>query len=166
MPFANKEKQKAYTKLRYIKNMTENPNYAKEEAAKWRKNNLEQARKLESNYRKNNKEKIKERHCKPHERFSRAKQAAKRAKREWNISKEQYFELCDKPCEYCNDTMGPRSRTGSGLDRKDSSIGYIIDNVVPCCIACNTLKSNILSYDETKKVIQLVINLRKETHNV
>ena len=30
-----------------------------------------------------------------------------------------------------------------GIDRKDSSIGYVSDNVVPCCEHCNMMKASL-----------------------
>jgi hypothetical protein len=30
----------------------------------------------------------------------------------------------------------------NGLDRIDSSIGHVLENVVPCCFDCNIMKSN------------------------
>lgn len=35
----------------------------------------------------------------------------------------------------------------TGLDRRDSSRGYDLDNVVPCCRACNVAK-NDMTVDE------------------
>ena len=35
----------------------------------------------------------------------------------------------------------------SGLDRVDNSIGYILENVVPCCVTCNSMKM-AMSYNE------------------
>ena len=32
---------------------------------------------------------------------------------------------------------------GVGIDRIDSSIGYVVENCVPCCTLCNRMKSNL-----------------------
>jgi len=34
------------------------------------------------------------------------------------------------------------------LDRKDSSIGYCMENVVPCCKECNQAKRDWFTFDE------------------
>lgn len=31
----------------------------------------------------------------------------------------------------------------NGIDRVDSSLGYTVDNVVPCCKLCNQAKNNL-----------------------
>lgn len=43
----------------------------------------------------------------------------------------------------------------NGLDRVDSSKGYAIDNVVPCCVTCNTAK-NKMTQKEFKEWIKTV----------
>ena len=62
------------------------------------------------------------------------------------ITKEEYFSLTEKPCHYCGSVI---ESVGSGLDRIDSSKGYRLDNVVPCCGTCNKMKNN-LPIDEFK----------------
>jgi hypothetical protein len=81
--------------------------------------------------------------------------------REFKLTQEEVSELIQKNCEYCG--AGPsnlkRSRNRrsrrfnegflyNGIDRKDSAIGYILSNVVPCCSRCNQIKTNILSFKE------------------
>lgn len=55
------------------------------------------------------------------------------------ITLEEFSRLRDKPCFYCGDSGVP-----NGLDRVDNSLGYLIENVVPCCSQCNVMK---LDYD-------------------
>ena len=45
----------------------------------------------------------------------------------------------------------------NGIDRVDSSKGYTIDNVVPCCSACNYAKHE-MSVSEFKEYITRVYN--------
>jgi hypothetical protein len=33
--------------------------------------------------------------------------------------------------------------TYGGIDRKDNTIGYVVGNVVPCCIVCNRAKMDL-----------------------
>ena len=85
-------------------------------------------------------------------RFVVAKAQAIHLGREWTVSKEDFEEFVTKPCDYCGESL-PES--GSGLDRKDSSLHYTIDNVVPCCTRCNKMKNQYLSYDEMKLIWKL-----------
>jgi len=45
----------------------------------------------------------------------------------------------------------------NGIDRKDSSVGYTKDNVVPCCKFCNTAK-NTLSQSQFAELIKRIYN--------
>jgi 5-methylcytosine-specific restriction endonuclease McrA len=72
-------------------------------------------------------------------------------KREWKISDAQFKKIAGMPCFYCG-TKPERIKksphnTGdfvyNGLDRKDSTKGYTISNVVPCCRSCNLSKNDM-----------------------
>jgi len=73
----------------------------------------------------------------------------------FELTKEQFGIITKQNCFYCNkepiQTMNNTRKFGyyfyNGIDRIDSSKGYIIDNVVPCCKICNTGKTD-LSKDE------------------
>lgn len=74
------------------------------------------------------------------------------------ISKEDIKILLTSPCHYC----GGMSRTGvSGIDRIDSSKGYITGNVLSCCWMCNRAKSNT-SYDAFMAWIQRIALLHTQ----
>ena len=60
----------------------------------------------------------------------------------WELTNEQFLELVTKDCDYCG-----HSQEYNGIDRIDSSKGYTIDNCVPCCSWCNTMK---LDYSKTE----------------
>ena len=77
-----------------------------------------------------------------------------------------FKELANKNCTYCgdepNNCFTDRLNKNykvkySGIDRIDSNIGYIKNNVVPCCNKCNTAKS-ILSQNEFKDLIIKIYN--------
>jgi|SRR5271157_787961 len=54
------------------------------------------------------------------------------------LTRELIAKLIAKPCEYCeveDDRMG--------VDRKDNSLGHTPNNVVPCCLRCNSLKRDM-----------------------
>lgn len=76
----------------------------------------------------------------------------------WDITFLQWKTLVlNKVCIYC---QGKLPKSGCGLDRKDNDIGYLLDNVVPCCGSCNRLKSDILSFDEMIEVTKLLKKMR------
>ena len=60
----------------------------------------------------------------------------------WGLTKDEFMSLWQEPCSYCGNNIET-----IGIDRVDSSVGYIVSNVVSCCTWCNTMKLNS-SYDE------------------
>jgi hypothetical protein len=66
----------------------------------------------------------------------------------FNLTIEQFIEISKQNCFYCNDlptlTKGHRPWSThiltNGLDRVDSSVGYLYNNVVACCKFCNFAK--------------------------
>lgn len=56
----------------------------------------------------------------------------------------QWFldNIISKPCFYCGD------HENVGCDRIDNSKGHTMDNVVPCCYICNTVRQDNFSVDE------------------
>ena len=107
-----------------------------------------------------NQEKIKISRRTPKVRFQNLKTAVKRKNQSLSITEDEYIEIIKNDCYYC-DGFFPRSETGSGLDRLDNNLGYHIDNVISCCTTCNKVKNKIFSPEETKVMIQAVINLKK-----
>lgn len=81
-----------------------------------------------------------------------------------DLELEDFISLSIKPCFYCgmkssNTSTDKYSKENklyfNGLDRKDSKIGYVLKNVVPCCCACNRAK-NTMTINEYKKFIKRV----------
>lgn len=83
---------------------------------------------------------------------------AKRRKIPFLLTLEQYLSLTGSPCSYCGiawSTQFPnyKRKDGqdkfhgaykrNGIDRVDSSVGYIIVNCVPCCKTCNYAKAQM-----------------------
>ena len=63
------------------------------------------------------------------------KTCAKRRGYEFHVTLEEYEKhIWNKPCNYCG------GKTQNGIDRVDNSIGYKIENCVPCCKDCNKMK--------------------------
>jgi hypothetical protein len=99
------------------------------------------------------------------------KQNAKRKGNEFSLTKEQFRQLVTSNCFYCNrppnqvrnpmgvtniskDTLEHGKFIYNGIDRKDNSIGYIIDNVIPCCMRDNYIKGSKFTVEETKVMVE------------
>lgn len=78
--------------------------------------------------------KRKERKNDPHARFLSLGHSARNRKHEYSITEEYFKIFFNKECAYC----GGDSR--GGIDRIDSSKGYIEDNITSCCEVCNRMK--------------------------
>lgn len=68
---------------------------------------------------------------------------------DFNLTVGEFENITNKPCHYCDGysiDRNPRSK-GNGIDRKDSHVGYIIENCVPSCATCNFIK-NKMPYDD------------------
>lgn len=67
---------------------------------------------------------------------------------EWGLTREQFRKFTKSNCHYCgiepkqviNEKGSNGSYTYNGIDRKDSSKGYTMDNSVSCCGRCNFSK--------------------------
>jgi hypothetical protein len=58
----------------------------------------------------------------------------------FEITQEEYLSIVNLPCEYC----GIMQEKGfNGIDRLDSTIGYVRDNCVTCCAMCNYMKGSL-----------------------
>lgn len=85
-------------------------------------------------------------------RYNLYKKGAKARGLEFKIDKENFYTLTQQPCVYCGEL-----NEYNGLDRIDSSIGYTIENVVPCCSICNKMKldhSKEFFFEHIKKIIK------------
>ena len=69
----------------------------------------------------------------------------------WELTSEDVFYLISSPCRYCGQIL----EKFNGIDRIDSSFGYVSNNVVSCCKWCNWAK-NSMSIDEFKKQIKKI----------
>lgn len=54
----------------------------------------------------------------------------------FEITKEEFKQITNKSCAYCGEEANPIN----GIDRIDSSLGYIKTNIISCCTKCNTMK--------------------------
>jgi len=67
----------------------------------------------------------------------------------FELSLEQFKELCSSSCHYCESSPSMIKKTKydsilmNGIDRTDNSKGYEIENCVSCCSICNQMKHNL-----------------------
>ena len=89
-----------------------------------------------------------------------------------NFTKEEFFQWFQENyegcCEYCETTIEEyQSRkiyerfglTGKkfGIDRKNSQVGYTLDNIAVACSICNTVKNFLFDADEFKEIAKKYI---------
>ena len=70
------------------------------------------------------------------DRWSQYKVNAKRSELPMVLSFDEAAALMSQPCSYCGGN-------GGGIDRIDSSLGYVASNVVACCSVCNYAKRDM-----------------------
>jgi len=73
---------------------------------------------------------------------------------------EEFCIAADSPCTYCGGRDNPAR--GGGLDRVDNAVGYTFDNVIAACAACNRLRGERLTVDETRAAVAAVQAARGE----
>lgn len=71
----------------------------------------------------------------------------------FNISYDEFVSITTQDCYYCGaqpEATGNAAFKGvngiykhNGIDRKDSGVGYVESNIVPCCGTCNLMKNRI-----------------------
>lgn len=60
---------------------------------------------------------------------------------EFQLTREEFDALCSRECTYCRRPTTATNR--NGVDRRDSSRGYVAGNCVPCCAECNQMKGAV-----------------------
>lgn len=91
---------------------------------------------------------------------------AKKRGYEFSLSKEKFVELTKQNCIYCGiepsllykhrkNIEDDRGYIYNGIDRKINSLGYTIENSVPCCKTCNVMKGSML-FEEWEKWIEKI----------
>jgi hypothetical protein len=68
----------------------------------------------------------------------------------FELTVEEFQEVINQNCVYCGDN------SKIGIDRVDSSNGYSIDNVQPCCGKCNLMKFTHTEEVFLKHIIKIV----------
>ena len=97
---------------------------------------------------------------------------AKAKNRIWLLSFDEAKTLLLSSCKYCGSSPSRlvrvypdiESTLVGGIDRVDSSLGYTVENVVPCCKICNRAKSD-LTYSDFMSWIALISTNIKALHD-
>lgn len=84
--------------------------------------------------------------------INRYKRSAKSKGLVFELTEEELSVLFKSPCNYCGQSetnlckgLGKTSGDYSyvGIDRVDPSLGYVLNNVAPCCWVCNMMKNTL-----------------------
>lgn len=103
--------------------------------------------------------------------YNYSRKNAKSRGHSYDLSFEDFDMLIKKPCYYCGEdprlvSKSVLIRRGdthqppisyNGIDRLDPTIGYRIDNCVPCCPTCNYMK-HTLQEDEFIQQVSKIYN--------
>ena len=93
---------------------------------------------------------------------------AKKRNLSFEITRNELSEIIIKNCHYCGTTPSLKISYNSeffmynGIDRKNSNLGYFLENIVPCCFVCNRGKSN-MNYEDWKNHL---IRISKFNNNI
>lgn len=101
--------------------------------------------------------------------YGRYKHGAKSRGHSFELTIKEFDELSKLLCHYCgadpSNTAYVSKNTGyfiyNGIDRKDNTKGYFLENCVPCCRVCNRAKNNML-YEDFVAWITRVLDFNKE----
>ena len=53
----------------------------------------------------------------------------------FELTEQHFINIDTLICEYCGEQA-------TGYDRVNSKLGYLLNNIVPCCWICNMMKSS------------------------
>lgn len=100
------------------------------------------------------KESEKEKRKSVEKRYSQYKHSAKKRNLKFTLTIEEFSKFKAVPCHYCGDVL-----ENYGIDRVDSSVGYVDGNIVPCCETCNRMKSDHVQDDWVSHIVKVLKNL-------
>lgn len=101
--------------------------------------------------------------------FSSYKNNAKRKNLPFLLDKDTFKDIVLQDCYYCgkvpSESFKKKNLKGefiyNGVDRKDSTQGYTMENSLPCCTDCNYMKSNVHHDIFLNKIGMIYQNLEK-----
>lgn len=94
----------------------------------------------------------------------------------WELTDDQFANLIKGNCHYCGESPKPiqylrrynktsQQVSVNGVDRKDSLIGYTIENCVPCCSMCNRMKM-AFSYNDFLNQISKINKIHERSTTI
>jgi hypothetical protein len=99
------------------------------------------------------------------ESYNTYKYNASKKFRIFELSPAQFYEVITKDCYYCG--QKPEKRTTrrykiamNGIDRVDSTKGYVVDNIVTCCHSCNLMKGKLPKVDFISHIKKIAEHLK------
>jgi hypothetical protein len=91
--------------------------------------------------------------------FNKLKHRARKRNIEVTLTFEQYCQIVESgKCFYCDE---PLPVMGHGVDRIDSSIGYVYSNCRSCCQFCNIMKSDGSEQEFIRRCSKVVDTFKK-----
>ena len=78
-----------------------------------------------------------------------------------DILLEDFSKLSVSNCYYCDMPSSLSESKSVGLDRIDSSQGYLLTNVVPCCSLCNRMKNDYQENSFLNQCLNIVKHFNK-----
>lgn len=94
----------------------------------------------------------------PNMHYKQVMDSASKRMIQFNISLELFTEIVKKPCVYCEYYNEFES---NGIDRINSSIGYIESNIVSCCENCNRSKGELSVEDFEDYILRIANKIQK-----
>lgn len=64
--------------------------------------------------------------------------------------------IMKQECVYCGDNKR------IGADRIDNNKGHTKDNIIPCCLECNTARSNLFTHEEMFMIGKVIKKIKKQ----
>lgn len=94
--------------------------------------------------------------------YAHYRRAALKRGYKWELTEEQFREVTSSPCAYTGQLPAKSfiAKSGevymyNGIDRKDNTKGYIMENCLPCCAEVNRMKMKI-PYDRFIQLCHLI----------
>ncbi len=96
----------------------------------------------------------------------------KHLKKQHNLTEVDFLRLIESPCFYCglvkDQIYNRRDKEKTfifyhvGIDRIDSSKDYLLDNCIPCCRTCNTMKMDVPPSEWLSRIKSIYTKLNLE----
>jgi len=140
--------------------------YKVEWARNYRQTHREYFNKKANEFYQQHKEEINARRRRnPYSLMSILKRNAQKRNMEFSLTRESFtgwWNQQEQKCAYCDIPIERLSVVNKSkklakrlsIDRVDNDKGYVDGNLVLCCLQCNFIKSNLLTFDEMREIGQ------------